>query len=252
MLCFFLWKEGSRLDTFSFSRLSLYDDCPRRFYYRYVEALEEKEGVPLWLGRAIHKAIERKIAGDTFESALIQGMAEIDFNSAVPFNELKYLLNNLPENVQGHTEQYFKLALNPEGTLFLQGYIDMQNGYEVTDWKSNRKKYHVNDTAQLGLYAWAIHQLYGYQKVRGRLYFLRFREESVFIYDQQAIEHAKSWALQLAEEINQKLAQVQAGDDFCGIFPAVRSAKCGHCSFALACYRSHHQSTNFKTLSESE
>ncbi|SOC22025.1 PD-(D/E)XK nuclease superfamily protein [Ureibacillus xyleni] len=239
------------MDTFSFSRLSLYDDCPRRFYYRYILALEEKEGVPLWLGRAIHKAIERKIVGDSFDSALIQGMAAINFNQTVPFNDLKFLLNNLPANVQGNTEQYFKLALNEEGTLFLQGYIDLQNGPEITDWKSNRKIYSVNDTAQIGLYSWAIHQLYGYEQVKGRLYFLRFRKESAFVYDRSTMELARQWALQLAQEILIKLQQVQSGGNWCGLFPSVRSSKCSHCPFAIACYRSQ-SNPIIKTFLESE
>lgn len=231
------------MDTFSFSRLSLYDDCPRRFYYKYVLGLAEKEGVPLWLGKAIHKAIECKIAGDSFDSALVQGMASINFNPAVPFNEMKFLLNNMPANVQGKTEHYFKLPLNEDGTLFIQGYIDLLQGNEITDWKSNRKMYGVNDTAQIGLYAWSLRQLYGYDEVIGKLYFLRFKRESAFVYDAHTMDLTRQWALQLANEIVAKLHEVEQGAVWKGIFPPVRSTKCSHCSFAIECYRS--QSLNY-------
>ena len=225
------------MDTFSYSRLTTYEDCPRRFYYQYIEKIEQKETVPLLLGKAIHAAVERKIAGDSFESALVQGMASVDFNSEVPYQDMEFMLGNVPDAITGETEVYFKIPLNHNETIFLQGFIDVVNTDEIIDWKSNRKIFAINDTTQMALYAYALQQLYGYDEVKARMYFLRFRKESKFVYDRQTTAYAKSWALDLALEIQEQLGRLNF-EYYEHVFLPQLSSKCRYCPFSIACYQS--------------
>lgn len=45
--------------AYSYSRISTYENCPRRFKYHYVDKIESYEDVEAFiLGRAVHKGIE--------------------------------------------------------------------------------------------------------------------------------------------------------------------------------------------------
>lgn len=44
---------------YSFSQLSLFDECPRKYWVRYVAGIEEEPSVALEVGSALHEAIER-------------------------------------------------------------------------------------------------------------------------------------------------------------------------------------------------
>jgi len=49
------------MPTYSHSRLSTFEDCPRRYYYRYIARLvvEEEEGIEGFLGSLVHEALEK-------------------------------------------------------------------------------------------------------------------------------------------------------------------------------------------------
>ena len=74
---------------FSFSRLSLYEICPYRFYKKYIQGYEEPTTYPLALGKGVHKAIEDKVNRVGYSEAILNGMIEADFHSAVTLEELQ-------------------------------------------------------------------------------------------------------------------------------------------------------------------
>ena len=50
------WQE----DAFSHSRLSSFEDCPRKFHYRYVQKLPvETESIEAFAGKRVHEVLER-------------------------------------------------------------------------------------------------------------------------------------------------------------------------------------------------
>jgi CRISPR/Cas system-associated exonuclease Cas4 (RecB family) len=51
------------MNIFSFSRLNLYETCPRRFYLKYVEGMEEPPTEAAELGKAVHRYIELVLHG---------------------------------------------------------------------------------------------------------------------------------------------------------------------------------------------
>ena len=71
---------------FSFSRLSLYETCPYRFYKKYIQGYKEPSSYPLALGKGVHKAIEDKIKGFSHSEAVLNGMIEADFQPEVRRN----------------------------------------------------------------------------------------------------------------------------------------------------------------------
>lgn len=64
---------GNKEIPFSFSQNRLYNDCPRKYKFRYIEGIKEPSNENLELGSAIHKI---------FETYFIYGLTE-DYNKAV-------------------------------------------------------------------------------------------------------------------------------------------------------------------------
>lgn len=66
-------KIGDKEIPFSFSQNRLYNDCPRKYKFRYIEGIKEPSNENLELGSAIHKV---------FETYWTYGLTE-DYNEAV-------------------------------------------------------------------------------------------------------------------------------------------------------------------------
>ncbi|MCM3711050.1 PD-(D/E)XK nuclease family protein [Sporosarcina luteola] len=227
---------------FSFSRLSLYESCPYRFYKKYIQGYEEPITYPLALGKGVHKAIEDKINGVSHSEAVLNGIIEADFHPEITLEEMSDLVSHAPikKNI-GATEVHFKLPLSEEESApMIQGYIDVvtADGSKIVDWKTNRRRYDILDNNQIGLYAWAIGQMKNRSTVEGNLYFLRFRKESKHVFKQADMEKSRQWALGVANAITSKceildLIPEEAGN----LFLATPSSNCRHCPFAIECFR---------------
>ncbi|KRG13904.1 hypothetical protein ACA30_13300 [Virgibacillus soli] len=228
--------------TFSFSRLSLYERCPYRFYKKYVLGYKEPTTLPLALGKAVHKAIENKINGIKHSEAVLNGLIEADFHKEVTAGDVSFLTERADvQPGMGKTEIYFKLPLDSgENAPLLQGYIDVvaKKGKAITDWKTNRVPFHVLDNHQAGLYAWAMGELYNTSYVVGTLYFLRFKKRSSHCFTPFDMDKARLWALRLAKEINERMELYgMLPEEAKKIFLASPSSDCRHCPFAKECLR---------------
>ena len=225
---------------FSYSRLSLYQICPKRFYYKYILKLEDSTITkPLALGKAVHKSIEAIINGLPVKEAVFEGYSVCDFHPEVSINEIAELVRRAPVTKNmGETEFYFRIPLfNSPNAPKIQGYIDLVQGNRLKDWKTNWKSYGVNENHQVGIYAWALSKLKGYEMVEGSLYFLRFKQESKYFFDENDMNQSRLWALKLANEINFKREML----DICpekanDLFLIKPSSACSYCPFAFECY----------------
>ncbi len=195
--------------------------------------------MPLALGKAVHKGIELKIHGVPHSEAVLNGWAEADFHPEVSYQDISRLVNNAPIRKGGKTEVYFKLPLSSfPSAPQLQGYIDLIQGNKIVDWKTNWRPYSVLENHQMGLYAWALHKLKGYQWIEGSLYFLRYRKESKHFFNLLDIEKARTWAETLANEIESKLSILDMLPEAKNqLFPDSPSKSCRHCSFVVTCYK---------------
>lgn len=226
---------------YSYSRLSLFQQCPFRFYLKYIEEREEPMTKPLALGKAVHKALERIIEKTDFEDAVFEGWAEADFHPEVEREELEELVRSAPVYPgMGETELYFCLPLD-EDDLFspqVQGYIDLVQDGLFVDWKTNWRTYHALDNMQLSLYAWALMKMQGIRYIEGKLYFLRFGQESGHVFNEEDAERARRWALGLAREIEERRTEIALEpDSVTRMFPPRPSSLCSHCPFVLECHQ---------------
>ena len=240
------FKSGEKM-IFSFSRLNLYEQCPYRFYNKYILGKKEPVTQPLALGKAVHKAIEDKVNGISQEEAVLSGYAETNFHEEVTQKDISDLVGRAPIYPYiGETEIYFKLPLSDENDApIIQGYIDLyQPNGKIIDWKTNRIPYNVLDSKQMALSAWAVSKIKGIKHVEGSYYFLRFRKNSSHVFKQDEMNAARCWALELAEQINKKIEFLQIiPEEVHKIFPAKPSRLCGHCPFAWECFKNRPNTT---------
>lgn len=229
------------MKEFSFSRLSLYETCNFRFYYKYVLGIDEPDTKPLALGKAVHKALESIVnRGTDINEAIQEGFIECNFHEEVTYDEIRKLVENAPlKNLKGETEVYFRIPLfDCDDSPILQGYIDILDGNKIGDYKTNRKAHKITDNYQIGLYAWAIHKIKGYSFVEGTLYFLRQKKESRFIFTKKEMEEAADWARKLVKEIRFKLEVLDIYPDKLNeLFPYNPSHYCYNCPIAMECYK---------------
>jgi len=223
------------MNIFSFSRLSLYETCPYRFYLKYVLDRPEPVTKPLALGKAVHKAIELLIQGADEEEAVIAALIECDFHPEVTRDEIVSLTRSAPR-LEGRAEVHFELPLTPASDLKLQGYIDLLQIGGFFDWKTNRRVYGPMDTMQLSLYAWAAMEMESLDLIRGTLYFLRFRQSKSHLFTKKEAEAARAWAYRLAHEIAEKVDIHGTFPELEGtLFPPRPGSHCRHCPFAAEC-----------------
>ena len=53
-------SRTKRPPIYSHSRLSSFEDCPRKFHYRYVLKIpQETEGIEAFVGKRVHEVLER-------------------------------------------------------------------------------------------------------------------------------------------------------------------------------------------------
>lgn len=240
---------------YSYSRLQLYSNCPKAFYYKYVLELAEPPNEALVLGKTVHTAIEKylkqKQRGDKgnmsvcVQEALGEATIPIDHDTA-----LKLCLNPaITENTflydleSAQIEHHFHIPLDNEGRIVLQGTLDYleiipDNTAYLLDWKTNHVKYGA-DNRQLSLYAWYLKEHFGVDRVFGRLAFLRYNVSSCLeqtVFEADKMEEARRWAYTTANDIEGVLAERELfGGDDAQYFPAKPNAKCQYCGYAYQC-----------------
>jgi len=225
---------------FSFSRLQLYERCPAAFYYKYLLDLAEAPSEPLVLGKAVHLAIQLYLGGDDMVSAVRASVDNAELQSDP--EEVRNLASHpaVMSVMGGSVEQHFELPLDEGGRVILQGYIDWWNqddkGVYLKDWKTNRSPYSPTDNDQLGLYAWALSELIGADEIKGELVFLRYSYSAMrykHTYTRLDMSEARQWALNLAMEIEGKLALADPDQ-----FIERPGAHCQYCGYAGLCISS--------------
>ncbi|WP_418626676.1 PD-(D/E)XK nuclease family protein [Anaerosinus sp.] len=234
---------------YSYSRLKRYADCPASFQYKYLYEMPELPTEPLVLGKTVHTAIQLYLTGTELQNAVDQAILQ-EAELPVDRDEVLRLVEHpMVRKIQsGQVEQQFLIPLDREGVIQLQGYIDWyeqlpSGAVKLIDWKSNRQKYAPTDNHQLGLYSWYLSQVTGATEVDAELLFLRYPyadSRQAYTYTSVEMEEARKWALTLATEIEDKVAELNLldGGDDVNLFPAIPGKHCQTCSHASLCIKS--------------
>jgi RecB family exonuclease len=172
----------------SFSRVDMYQSCPLKFRFSYVDELPAAPGPHLSWGSSIHAALEtwwdQKLPEAPPVEVLLdalyaswddEGFAGMERDEKVRWyrhaqdvlrrHHDRYARTYTPAVA---TEQWFELDLGDAVTVV--GSIDHvartpSGGFGIVDWKTNRKaktRSHVAGSLQLAIYALAARELWGH------------------------------------------------------------------------------------------
>ena len=234
---------------YSYSRLKRYADCPASFQYKYLYEMVEVPTEPLILGKTVHTAIQLYLSGADIQTAVDSAILQ---EAELPIDReevIRMVQHPMVMGISGgEVEERLTIPLDNEGVIKFQGYIDwykeLPDGtVQLIDWKTNRSKYDPTDNHQLGLYSWYLSQNTGATEINAELVFLRYPyadSHQAHIYTKDEMEEARKWALQIAEEINDKVAELSLLDGVEGdnLFPATPGKACQYCSYASLCIKS--------------
>lgn len=258
------------MKTYSYSKLSMFRQCPRRFYYKAIaktKPIAIPQSAELFLGNRLHESMAflyRNHAAGVMP-ALDEVLAEFDARWAGGWSD------TIDLGTKGHTaasikavgdravrdyfarrqpftdertlgvEQPVTLWLDDAGAYRIIGRLDrlskIADGYVITDYKSGARLPTVQDLQrddQLWLYCLVVRQgLTPDQSVKLRWEFLRFDGETTLAPSPEQLEAVRQRTIALIEEIEAKPADPKA-------FPIRTSPLCGTCQFQHVCPARRH------------
>ncbi len=172
----------------SFTRVDVFEQCPRRFRYQYVDALPQAPAPQLSFGSSLHATLEwlydRKhpvlpsledtlqALYDTWETA---GYVEVDREEQlVAYEHARSIVSERHARIEREgfrlpvaVEAWFELPFDDD--IVVVGAIDRIDAHDdgslhVIDYKTNRRartRSQVRSSLQLAIYALATEELYG-------------------------------------------------------------------------------------------
>jgi len=192
---------------YSFSRLSEYQRCPRKFYFKYIERLPDLLQEAGRFGKIVHELISYALEKQTFNQAILARLSPAEANEAIDMLEKALQFKqNIPLLEEYGTEIQFAIKASGELTDFndsnalLRGVIDyaiLIEGIDrqikmLVDWKTG---HNPPDPLQLQIYMQAIRD----DNVQG--VFVMLRTGKIIIVDKD--EKAKEKILRMIKTIEQ-------------------------------------------------
>lgn len=166
------------ITSWSPSRLSTYNDCPRKAKYKFVDKLPEPSGPAASRGTAIHEGLEQYVRGETavLPAAIKPGFKKIRAlldrlragfakGRVLVEQELAFDADWLPSGYKGDedTVSRFKLDILED---------EPKNTAHVIDWKSGKLKPGGAYDDQVNAYSVAALSHYDIDRVRTSLVFV--------------------------------------------------------------------------------
>ncbi len=241
---------------FSHSRLSCFEQCPRKFKYRYVDEVgtEIQESIEAFLGKRVHEALE-KIYKDA-QKRKINSIEEITefFNSSWEKNWSDKILMVRGNDCEAQKNMGMKFLsdycgrhspFNSSRTIGLEmpikfsmngfkirGFIDRLslagNNIEIHDYKTSSRMAPLENLErdrQLHLYAMAARKMYPFAKgVELVWHFLAFNKEVRISASEERMQQVFESTASIMEKINSEKE-----------FPAKQSALCAWCEYQKVC-----------------
>jgi hypothetical protein len=137
-------KIGNKEFPYSFSQNRLYNDCPRKYKYRYVDGIKEPTNENLELGSAIHKVLEFLYDYNPVDDSQVADAVDtiIALKGSLYYNQLVKELRELP---QTHPDYNLGRELQIKRDDFISvidlahNYAAQSHKYTLADYKVTKK-----------------------------------------------------------------------------------------------------------------
>lgn len=258
------------MPIYSHSRLNVFENCPRQFFFRYVAKLEtdEEEGIEGFLGTLVHDALEklyrdmmfgRVLSCDDlvghfdqqwqrkYHDGIVIVRAEFtaeDYRQVGEDCLRKYHARYAPFDLEGTLalEERVTVKLDKKGRYRLQGYVDRlaqtpDGVVQIHDYKTNARlpsQAEKDADRQLGLYQMAIMERWpAVKNVVLVWHFLRFDTEIRSTRTRSDLNDLRRETIALITDIESRHDE----DDF----PTRESPLCEWCAYQSLCPCCKHQ-----------
>lgn len=217
------------IEQYSYSMLSMFEKCPRSFFYRYVLNIDRTNEI-LEYGKMIHEDIK---------NFLVQGTISAQLNP--------YITPNFLDLTQKISKEFVEREWFTEvnGRVF-KGIVDalIIDPPIIIDWKTNRNK--TASKLQLHIYAWVLekNEIFKVSNIKGVLYYLRLNTQEVFDITEEDKKYAQQYIINTINHIEKKIEKYQK-TRIENVFEKIEK-NCRWCLYADLC-----QSNNFN-LKEQE
>ncbi len=249
------------MTEYSHSRLSSYENCPRKFKYRYVDQIKvDTEGVEAFMGKRVHEILERlyhHVARNGRPPSLAQVLERYRKDWSQSWHEKVQIVRkeNPPEYylergarglenyyrawypfTSGETvalEERLRLKLDGDGRYKMLGIVDRivrrsDGVFEIHDYKTSAslpQQRQIDQDRQLALYQIGLEQTYpDVQQVELVWHYLIFNKTLRSRRSPETLESLRKATIQLIEAIEAERE-----------FPARPGPLCRWCDYAGIC-----------------
>ena len=246
--------------VYSHSRLSCFENCPKQFYYRYVERVPvDSESIEAFVGKRVHGVLER--LNRFVERGLVPSLRRVIERFRAEWAEhfdrerVRVVRSEMPvesyaelgERCLGNhyrrhypfdrdetlgIEAHVSFALDGSERHRIQGYVDRiarapDGAIEIHDYKTGRfvpSQQSLDDDRQLALYQLGIGGRYGAGPVRLVWHYLQRDQVRVSARTGEQLEALRDRTIDLIDRIESE-----------GSFEPSPSALCSWCEFNHLC-----------------
>lgn len=224
---------------YSYTALSLYEQCPHRYRIERVEGRKPAPTRPLLVGQAVHAAIaaylrhlqaERLATDVTWADAALdeaaREVAALDSDGWAEVGEvfrgfvLAYAFE--PERI-AEVEKREAIPLAGDEFWAVIDLLEITDGTpRLRDWKTNWNVPTPAETDrdfQLRCYAWAVHRLYGYEEVECVLEYVRHGVSRSVVVGPEEIERTEKRLLGIIEKLQTEQDWVPHPGHYCSWCP---------------------------------
>ncbi len=249
--------KREKINHFSYSQLSSFENCPRQYEYAYVFNIPTPPGANLSFGSTMHNTLQAfyKLVMQNKQASLFEEFSpDVSLENLLKIYEEKWLSDGydskehmelrkergreILSQFYGHFEKEmadvkflekgFKLKVGP---YTIGGRIDRadqkEDGtLEIIDYKTgkSRSQKEVDSNLQLMIYAMAAKECFGQAASLLTLYFLDDDTKLSTDPDEEKLEEAKAKIVELGDKINES-----------NFAPKPDKFKCKYCPFNKIC-----------------
>ena len=209
-----------KFSPYSYSKISLYKQCPKKFDFKYIQKLKEpiRDKTPLLKGTCVHSMLESY--PDNSDNSLVPEYSYIFDN----FLESKYKplldLDHTSEEGIGINEN-MEPTKYKDGKLF-RGYIDYYAFIDtkamiVCDYKTGKYKEPIfQDFNQVMFYA--LYMFFKYpevEKIKGMYLYVEHSKDNSIIFERKYLEEYKKELLSSVKSIEEDTEFVEKPQKLC-------------------------------------
>lgn len=175
------------MNTFSFSKISTYKECPLKYKYRYIDKLPSKPSIHLIKGSKVHKLLENYeniTPGEYFD--VVRNFAESELGQEILSKpSIREHKIKLDARLRANDE------LKKDETRFI-GFIDRINvhdGVDLIDFKTGKyKEPKYQDFEQLILYSLYMFDKFDIDEIKLRFVYVEHNIENTLIFKRESAD----------------------------------------------------------------